>query len=98
MNFLIEYGEKMKQFRIPQRIPKPPTSTNKSIRFPNEIIEEVENAIRGRGRTAPSPPSSLRPPAWLWKTCGNNRNPNNNVQLTKGSAGVLPALPFCFLF
>ena len=47
MNFLIEYGEKMKQFRIPQRIPKPPTSTNKSIRFPNEIIEEVENAIRG---------------------------------------------------
>ena len=47
MNFLIEYGEKMKQFRIPQTIPKPPTSTNKSIRFPNEIIEEVENAIRG---------------------------------------------------
>ena len=47
MNFLIEYGEKMKQFPIPQRIPKPPTSTNKSIRFPNEIIEEVENAIRG---------------------------------------------------
>ncbi len=37
----------MKQFQIPQKIPKPPTSTNKSIRFPNEIIDAVENAICG---------------------------------------------------
>lgn len=29
------------------KIPKPPGSTNKSIRFPNELISEVENAIRG---------------------------------------------------
>lgn len=37
----------MKEFRIPQKIPKPPTSTNKSIRFPNDVIERVEEAIRG---------------------------------------------------
>lgn len=30
------------------RIPKIPTTTSKSIRFPNDIIEEVENAIRGK--------------------------------------------------
>lgn len=29
------------------KIPKPPSSTNKSIRFPNELIEAVEEAIRG---------------------------------------------------
>ena len=29
------------------KIPKPPGSTNKSIRFPNELIEAVEEAIRG---------------------------------------------------
>lgn len=29
------------------KIPKPPGSTNKSIRFPNELIEAVEKAIRG---------------------------------------------------
>lgn len=29
------------------QIPKIPTSTNKSIRFPNEIIDQVEEAIRG---------------------------------------------------
>ena len=28
-------------------IPKAPTSTNKSIRFPNEVIEAVEKAIQG---------------------------------------------------
>lgn len=37
----------MKQFRIPKKIPKSPTSTNKSIRFPNQVIEQVEAAIRG---------------------------------------------------
>ena len=37
----------MKQFHIPQRIPKIPTSTNKSIRFPNDIIDQVEVAIQG---------------------------------------------------
>ena len=29
------------------KIPKPPESTNKSIRFPNELIQSVEEAIRG---------------------------------------------------
>lgn len=38
-----------RKFRIPQQIPKPPTSTTKSIRFPNEIVEAVERAICGTG-------------------------------------------------
>lgn len=29
------------------RISKPPESTNKSIRFPNDVIQSVEEAIRG---------------------------------------------------
>ena len=29
------------------RIPKPPTATNKSIRFPDDVINQVEDAIRG---------------------------------------------------
>ena len=29
------------------RIPKAPQTTNKTIRFPNDVIEEVENAICG---------------------------------------------------
>lgn len=29
------------------RIPKPVSSTNKTIRFPDHIISEVEEAIRG---------------------------------------------------
>ena len=33
----------MKKFRLP----KTPASTNKSIRFPNDLIEAVEDAIRG---------------------------------------------------
>ena len=33
----------MKKFRIPS---SPPT-TNKSIRFPNDVIEEIEAAIKG---------------------------------------------------
>ena len=37
----------MKPFKIPNNLPKAPTSTNKSIRFPNEIINQVEEAIRG---------------------------------------------------
>ena len=37
----------MKKFKIPII---PPT-TPKSIRFPNDIIEEVERAIRGTGAT-----------------------------------------------
>ena len=36
----------MKEFRIPQKIPKQPTSTNKSIRFPNDLIDQVEAAIQ----------------------------------------------------
>lgn len=33
------------------RIPKIPSTTNKSIRFPNDVIEEVEEAIRGKDCT-----------------------------------------------
>ena len=29
------------------KLPKPPRSTTKSVRFPNSIIEEVEKAING---------------------------------------------------
>jgi len=37
----------MKKFKIPSI---PPT-TNKCIRFPNDIIEDVENAIKGKDCT-----------------------------------------------
>ncbi len=37
----------MKKFKIPST---PPT-TNKCIRFPNDVIENVENAIKGKDCT-----------------------------------------------
>lgn len=37
----------MRKFKIPVI----PESTNKSIRFPNDVIEAVENAIRGTNCT-----------------------------------------------
>lgn len=30
------------------KIPRIPLTTNKSIRFPNDIIDQVEDAIRGK--------------------------------------------------
>ena len=30
------------------RIPKQPLTTNKTIRFPNDVIAQVEEAIRGQ--------------------------------------------------
>lgn len=30
------------------KIPSTPPTTNKTIRFPNDIVEEVESAINGR--------------------------------------------------
>lgn len=33
------------------KIPKTPSSTNKRIRFPNDLIEQVEDAIRGQDCT-----------------------------------------------
>ena len=33
------------------KIPKIPTTTNKSIRFPDDLIAEVEEAIRGKDCT-----------------------------------------------
>lgn len=33
------------------KIPKTPSSTSKSIRFPNDLIERVEDAIRGQDCT-----------------------------------------------
>ncbi len=37
----------MKKFKIPVI----PATTSKSIRFPNDIIDQVEKAIRGTGAT-----------------------------------------------
>ncbi len=37
----------MRKFKIPSI----PPSTNKSIRFPNDVIEAVEEAIRGQNCT-----------------------------------------------
>lgn len=37
----------MKKFKIPSI----PSTTNKSIRFPNDVIAEVENAINGTSCT-----------------------------------------------
>ena len=37
----------MKKFKVPSI---PPT-TNKSIRFPNDVVEQVENAIQGKDCT-----------------------------------------------
>lgn len=37
------------KFKIPHiPVPATPPTTTKSIRFPNEMIEEVEEAIRGK--------------------------------------------------
>ena len=36
----------MERFRIPCKIPKSPPSTTKSIRFPNALVEQVEQAIQ----------------------------------------------------
>ena len=33
------------------KIPAIPPTTNKTVRFPNDIIEEVENAITGKNCT-----------------------------------------------
>lgn len=33
------------------RIPKIPPTTSKSIRFPNDVIQQVEEAIRGKDCT-----------------------------------------------
>lgn len=33
------------------KIPKIPATTSKSIRFPNDVIDEVEEAIRGKDCT-----------------------------------------------
>ena len=35
------------KFKIPH-IPATPPTTTKSIRFPNDMIEEIEDAIRGK--------------------------------------------------
>ena len=33
------------------KIPSVPPTTNKSVRFPNDMLEEIENAIRGKDCT-----------------------------------------------
>lgn len=37
----------MKKFKIPSI----PSTTNKTIRFPNDVIEQVEKAIQGKNCT-----------------------------------------------
>ena len=43
----MQRGDEMRDFKIPS---VPPT-TNKCIRFPNDIIENVEKAIQGKNCT-----------------------------------------------
>lgn len=38
----------MKRFQVPEKLPKTPTTENKSIRFPISMIEEVEAEIQGK--------------------------------------------------
>lgn len=38
----------MKRFKVPEKLPKTPTTENKSIRFPISMIEEVEAEIQGK--------------------------------------------------
>ena len=45
--YLYYRGDCMKKFKIPSI---PPT-TNKCIRFPNDVIEEVEKSIAGKNCT-----------------------------------------------
>jgi len=33
------------------KIPSTPSTTNKTIRFPDDVIEQVENSIRGKDCT-----------------------------------------------
>ncbi|MDO4154407.1 MAG: YlcI/YnfO family protein [Candidatus Fimenecus sp.] len=33
------------------QIPSIPSTTNKTIRFPNDVVEQVENAIQGKDCT-----------------------------------------------
>ena len=33
------------------KIPTTPPTTNKTIRFPNDVVEEVENVIKGKDCT-----------------------------------------------
>lgn len=40
-------GDCMRQFKIPSI----PSTTSKSIRFPNDVIENVEKAIQGKNCT-----------------------------------------------
>ena len=36
---------------MPFKIPNVPPTTNKSVRFPNDMLEEIEDAIRGKDCT-----------------------------------------------
>lgn len=42
-----EYGDCMRKFKIPSI----PLTTSKSIRFPNDVIDDVEKAIEGKNCT-----------------------------------------------
>ena len=48
------------------KIPSIPPTTNKTIRFPNDVIEEVERALWGR--TVPFPLLSLQPSGLPWRS------------------------------
>lgn len=47
VHIIVLWGDTMKKFKIPSI---PPT-TNKCIRFPNDLIDNVEKAIEGKNCT-----------------------------------------------
>ena len=64
----------MKKFKIP----KTPSSTNKSIRFPDDLIEQVEEAIRGQDCTFSA--FVVRRCVWHWRICGRTRTKKFSVR------------------
>lgn len=42
MEYILKEGEKMKEFKIPT---KSNQTTSKTIRFPDDLIEEIEKAL-----------------------------------------------------
>ena len=53
------------------KLPAEPGTTPKNIRFPNYVIDQVEEAIRGT--------LSLRPQRWPWKISGRRKRDRNSL-------------------
>ena len=50
------------------QLPSVPETTPKNIRFPNEIIQQVDEAIQGTNVTFSR--FVIEPPGWRWRVCG----------------------------